>query len=77
VVPSRSLEVALRALSGGDDGLRGTALEYLHVILPAPVRAALWPLVDQAEPPRVKRSPEELERELQRLPADAKAGGRS
>jgi hypothetical protein len=71
--------ISLRALLGDDDALRGTALEYLHLVLPPTVRAALWPLMDQAAPPRVKRSPEELERELLRAPASARpaAGARS
>jgi ATP:ADP antiporter, AAA family len=73
VSPSRSLKAALLALSGRDERLRGTALEYLHLVLPPPVRTALWPLLDQTEAPRVKRSPEELERELQRLRTEAGA----
>jgi AAA family ATP:ADP antiporter len=63
------LKVSLRALDGDDDGLRGTALEYLHVVLPPEVREALWPFLDE-QTPRVQRSPSELERELLRAPAE-------
>ena len=37
------MAIALRALRGSDPGLRGTALEYLDHVLPARIRAALWP----------------------------------
>ncbi len=40
------LEIAFRALSAADGGLRGTALEYLEVVLPPGLRSLLWPLVD-------------------------------
>jgi ATP:ADP antiporter, AAA family len=36
---------ALTALSGDDEILRGTALEYLDEVLPSDVKAALWPYV--------------------------------
>jgi ATP:ADP antiporter, AAA family len=36
---------ALMALSGDDEILRGTALEYLDEVLPSDVKAALWPYV--------------------------------
>ena len=42
---------ALTALSGDDEILRGTALEYLDEVLPADVKAALWPYVS---PPKGK-----------------------
>jgi hypothetical protein len=37
------MAIALRALRGSDASLRGTALEYLDHVLPAAIRAALWP----------------------------------
>jgi len=42
---------ALTALSGEDENLRGTALEYLDEVLPSDVKAALWPYVT---PPAAK-----------------------
>ncbi|WP_437951427.1 hypothetical protein WME98_11775 [Sorangium sp. So ce296] len=37
------LEIAYRALHADDAHLRGTALEYLENVLPAPIRESLWP----------------------------------
>jgi hypothetical protein len=39
------MRLALLALSGDDDNLRGTALEYLEQVLPPDVKAQLWPFV--------------------------------
>jgi hypothetical protein len=39
------MRLALQALSGTDDNLRGTALEYLEQVLPPDVRLSLWPFV--------------------------------
>jgi ATP:ADP antiporter, AAA family len=39
------MRLALQALSGTDDRLRGTALEYLEQVLPADVKGSLWPFV--------------------------------
>jgi ATP:ADP antiporter, AAA family len=39
------VRLALIALSGDDENLRGTALEYLDEVLPSDVKAALWPYV--------------------------------
>jgi hypothetical protein len=36
---------ALAGLTSGDDVLRGTALELLESVLPAPLRRALWPRI--------------------------------
>lgn len=38
------LQIARRALRGTDRTLRGTALEYLHNVLPEGLREAAWPL---------------------------------
>ena len=46
VLPAEPLWVALHAVQADDVSLRGTALEYLESILPADVRAQLWPLLD-------------------------------
>ncbi len=56
---------AFHALTGDDDQLRGTALEWLDSALPGPVRVALLPHLDSVEPPpRSLRSPEKLMAEL-------------
>jgi hypothetical protein len=39
------MRLALQALSGDDDILRGTALEYLEQVLPPDVKGSLWPFV--------------------------------
>lgn len=64
------LEIALRALRSGDEGLRGTALEYLDNVLPPPVREKLWPHLGGAQrPPRSGRSAEQIRDELLRSTA--------
>lgn len=45
VLPRDPLRIAFRSLQSGDAYLRGTALEYLEGVLPAEVRAALWPFL--------------------------------
>lgn len=44
------LRVALRALHQEDARHRGTALEYLHTVLPSELRAAVWPLLGETGP---------------------------
>ena len=47
------MRLALTALSGEDENLRGTALEYLDEVLPADVKTSLWPhLAERREKPR-------------------------
>ena len=43
VLPRQPLQIAFRSLNTGDTQLRGTALEYLENVLPAPIRQGLWP----------------------------------
>ena len=43
VLPPEALRLSLEGLLTRDPQLRGTALEYLDGVLPATVRAALWP----------------------------------
>ncbi|MGB3050251.1 MAG: Npt1/Npt2 family nucleotide transporter [Polyangiales bacterium] len=66
--------LSLRALSSQDENLRGTALEYLHNVLPEPVREPLWPrLTVRSERLRVRStssSPEELLQSMQSLMLD-------
>ncbi len=45
VLPREPLQIAYRGLTVGDPYLRGTALEYLEGVLPAPIRQGLWPAV--------------------------------
>jgi hypothetical protein len=45
-LPAEPLRIALHAVQTDDRELRGTALEYLESILPADVRAQLWPLLE-------------------------------
>ncbi|MEM7608947.1 MAG: Npt1/Npt2 family nucleotide transporter, partial [Myxococcota bacterium] len=49
-----AVDVAQAALSHRDESLRGTALEYLEVVLPKAVRDALWPHIAA---PGTKRAP--------------------
>jgi hypothetical protein len=42
------LGMALRALHHDDVRHRGTALEYLHTVLPGEIRDALWPLLGES-----------------------------
>lgn len=66
--------LSLRALSSQDENLRGTALEYLHNVLPEPVREPLWPrLTERSERLRVQwtsSSPEELLQSMRSLMLD-------
>jgi hypothetical protein len=43
------MRLALTALSGDDENLRGTALEYLDEVLPSEVKASLWPYVSPSK----------------------------
>jgi hypothetical protein len=45
VMPREPLQIAFRSLQSEDRRLRGTALEYLEGVLPAPIRQALWPFL--------------------------------
>lgn len=47
------MRLALRALSGEDEKLRGTALEYLEQVLPSDVKGPLWPFLAASEHARV------------------------
>jgi hypothetical protein len=69
-----AIVLSLRALSSQDANLRGTALEYLHNVLPEPVREPLWPrLTERSGRPRVqstKSTPEDLLRSMRSLMLD-------
>jgi hypothetical protein len=67
VLEREPLEIALRALRGGDPALRGTALEYLDNVVPAHVRDVLWPhLGSPHHPPPSGRSSDEMREDLMR-----------
>jgi hypothetical protein len=67
VLPPEPLQVAFYGLHVRDQGLRGTALEYLEGVLPPAVRDALWPYLDDQRPRRtVSRDKEALVAELMR-----------
>jgi predicted MFS family arabinose efflux permease len=60
------LRMAFRALTAGDEVLRGTALEYLENVLPAEIRDALWPYVTGRRRPAraTQRSAQEVLKDL-------------
>ena len=62
------LHIALRALSAEEDAIRGTALEYLEVVLPPGIRESLWPHITRKTIARSTsgRSRKEVEAELLR-----------
>jgi hypothetical protein len=62
------VEIAFRALQGRDPALRGTALEYLDHVLPAPIRNGLWPALgaDTGLYLAARRSVDEVRDELSR-----------
>lgn len=55
MLPKEPLRVAFRGLHTKDEGLRGTALEYLETVLPSPVRESLWPFLDDDRAPEAPR----------------------
>jgi hypothetical protein len=57
VLPAEPIRIAFRALHTTDKSLRGTALEYLEEILPAPVKEKLWPQIDVDALPRAASRP--------------------
>jgi hypothetical protein len=48
VLPREPLQIAFRSLQSEDAHLKGTALEYLDGVLPAPIRERLWPFLEPA-----------------------------
>jgi hypothetical protein len=67
-LPGEPLPVALRAWRARDSALRGTALEYLHSVLPDAVSAALWPWLG-SRPVETGRALEEIRDDLLRSTA--------
>lgn len=66
VLEREPLDIALRAIRGRDEVLRGTALEYLENVLPPPVRASLWPRLGVQRPIASGRSALDMREELLR-----------
>lgn len=67
VLEREPLVLAYRALLSGDEGMRGTALEYFENVLPEDLRQAGLPLFDRLSPRgRTKRDPSTLRDELYR-----------
>ncbi len=66
VLEREPLAIALRALRGDDAALRGTAHEYLDVVLPPRVLTPLSPLLGVVEKAARTRAAHELEGELLR-----------
>lgn len=58
---SAEVKICFRALNQDDARARGTALEYLQTVLPAPLRDALWPLLgEESSLPSVRPAGEVL-----------------
>lgn len=66
VLDPEALALAHRALTGPDQKLRGTALEYLENVLPADVRGELQDLIRAGPLPAARREEGELLAELKR-----------
>ncbi len=61
VLPAEPLHLAFCALHTTDQGLRGTALEYLDAVLPPDIRDRLWPFLEvKVVLPRPTRPREEI-----------------
>ena len=69
VLPREPLQVALRGIRSPNYGLRGLALEYLESVLPPPILARLWQVVDV--PAREATSRTSPEHALEQLRASA------
>lgn len=69
VLPREPLQVALRGLRSQNAGLRGLALEYLESVLPPPILARLWQVVDVS--PRATTERTSPERALEQLRVSA------
>ena len=57
VLSRQHLTIAFRALHTSDPMLRGTALEYLETLLPEPIRARLWPYLEDRRSARPAARP--------------------
>ncbi|MEO6463163.1 MAG: hypothetical protein ABIP29_08820 [Candidatus Eisenbacteria bacterium] len=65
VLEREPLRIAFRGLFSGDRQLRGTALEYLDLVLPPSVHAVLWPYLEpERARPRTPAQPRDREQVL-------------
>jgi len=71
VLPREPLRIAYRGLHTDDSVLRGTSIEYLESVLPADVREALWPFIEdgRVRPPMAAPRAEVLARLVQAHPS--------
>jgi hypothetical protein len=70
VLPREPLQVALRGLRSSNSGLRGLALEYLESVLPPPILARLWQVVDVSPREASQRMTPEKALETLRISAE-------
>lgn len=74
VLDPKPVELSYRAVQSNDVAFRAVGLEYLENVLPADVRAALWPLVgDDEEAPPPSRGGRSLQEVLAELAASGVA----
>ena len=66
VLPKEPLQIAFRSLHSSDQFLRGTALEYLEGLLPAPIRERLWPFLEDRRTRGPQRPRDEVLADLMR-----------
>ena len=66
VLSREPLRLAYRGLHSTDQGLRGTALEYLESVLPPEIRDRLWPLLEGGPSVSARRPREEILQDLLR-----------
>ena len=59
LLPAKPLRIAFRGLHATDQGLRGTALEYLEGVLPPDIRERLWPFLEDRRAARGATRPRE------------------
>ena len=59
VLPTEPLRIAFCGLHTTDQGLRGTALEYLDCVLPPDIRERLWPFLEDRRATRGATRPRE------------------
>lgn len=77
VLDRKALEAAFQALDNGHATIRGTALEYLTMVLPENIRRTLWPQI-AADAPQTRsgRGRQDLEQELRATPSANPSPGR-
>ena len=67
VLDPKAIELSYRSLGATDAQFRAVGLEYLENVLPPAVRAALWPLIGDDEPPPPSRTGRSLAEVMQEL----------